>query len=321
VEYTKRLYDEPQLWSEQVQEPLAKINELAKSLLWSALSSYKKQRLNDLDNALSITKKYHYDAGDKIDSIRREVNDKFVPIANAIPEFGVYDFAPEISNYLDQIQRNFPLLLIPEKVKVDLEDENKDRVSVLFLAADPTNASRLRLGEEFREIQFYLKLAKERDRFRLEIPQLSVRPADITQALLDAKPRIVHFSGHGTPDGSLCFENQIGESHIVQPDAMEALFEQFAADVNCVLMNACYSESQANAIAKCIDYVIGMNRAISDEAAIAFAIGFYQALGAGRTIEDAYKLGCVQIRLRSISEYLTPVLIKREKYGQLPHST
>jgi hypothetical protein len=189
------------------------------------------------------------------------------------------------------------------------------------LAADPTNASRLRLGEEFREIQFYLKLAKERDRFRLEIPQLSVRPADITQALLDAKPRIVHFSGHGTPDGSLCFENQIGESHIVQPDAMEALFEQFAADVNCVLMNACYSESQANAIAKCIDYVIGMNRAISDEAAIAFAIGFYQALGAGRTIEDAYKLGCVQIRLRSISEYLTPVLIKREKYGQLPHST
>jgi hypothetical protein len=57
-----------------------------------------------------------------------------------------------------------------------------------------------------------------------------------------------------------------------------------------------------------------MNQAIGDKAAIAFAIGFYQALGAGRTIEDAYKLGCVQIRLQGIPEHLTPVLIKE---GQL----
>jgi hypothetical protein len=54
-----------------------------------------------------------------------------------------------------------------------------------------------------------------------------------------------------------------------------------------------------------------MNQAIGDKAAIAFVIGFYQALGAGRTIEDAYKLGVVQIRLQSIPEHLTPVLIKK----------
>jgi hypothetical protein len=54
-----------------------------------------------------------------------------------------------------------------------------------------------------------------------------------------------------------------------------------------------------------------MNQAIGDKAAIAFATGFYQALGAGRTIDDAYKLGCVQIRLQDIPEHLTPVLIKK----------
>jgi hypothetical protein len=54
-----------------------------------------------------------------------------------------------------------------------------------------------------------------------------------------------------------------------------------------------------------------MNQAIGDRAAIAFAIGFYQALGAGRTVEESYKLGCVQIRLQSIPEHLTPVLIKK----------
>lgn len=55
-----------------------------------------------------------------------------------------------------------------------------------------------------------------------------------------------------------------------------------------------------------------MNQAIGDKAAIAFSIGFYQALGAGRTTEEAYKLGVVQIRLQGIPEHLTPVLNKKE---------
>lgn len=189
--------------------------------------------------------------------------------------------------------------------------KSASQISILFLAADPTDASRLRLGEEFREIQEKLKLAKLRDRFRLELPQLSVRTTDITQALLDLSPRIVHFSGHGTETGALCFENQMRKAHLVHPDALAALFEQFADQVNCVLLNACYSEAQAKSIAKYIKYVIGMNKAVGDNAAIAFTIGFYQALGAGRTVEDAHKLGCVQIRLQNIPEHLTPVLIHR----------
>ncbi len=184
-------------------------------------------------------------------------------------------------------------------------------VTILFVAADPTDASRLRLGEEFREIQEKLKLAQLRERFKLELPQLSVRPPDIAQALLDTQPQIVHFSGHGASSGALCFENQTGQIQLVQSNALAALFEQFSSHVNCVLLNACYSEIQAKAIAEYITYVIGMNQAIGDKAAIAFAVGFYQALGAGRPIEDAYKLGCVQIRLQNIPEHLTPVLIKK----------
>jgi hypothetical protein len=188
--------------------------------------------------------------------------------------------------------------------------------SILFLAADPTDASRLRLGEEFREIQEQLRSVKLREQVRLELPQLSVRPADISQALLDVQPQIVHFSGHGAASGALFFENQTGQAHIVQPAALAALFEQFAHHVTCVLLNACYSEAQAWAIGEHIEYVIGMNQAISDEAAIAFAIGFYQALGAGRTIEDAFNLGCVQIQLHGVRENLTPVLFKKSMVQQ-----
>ena len=183
-------------------------------------------------------------------------------------------------------------------------------ISILFLSADPTDVTRLRLGEELREIQEKLQLAKLRERFTLE-QRMSVRPADISQAFLDVQPQIVHFSSHGTTTDALCFENLIGETHPIESAALAALFEQFADQVNCVILNACYSEIQASAISKHINYVIGMNQTISDKAAIAFVIGFYQALGAGRTAKEAYKLGCVQIRLQGIPEHLTPVLIKQ----------
>jgi len=185
-------------------------------------------------------------------------------------------------------------------------------VSILFVTADPKDKTHLRLSEEAREIQEKLQLSKWRDHF-IFYQRVSSRPEDISQALLDLQPRIVHFSGHGTSKGELCFENKIGETHPIQSDALGALFEQFANQVSCVVMNACYSEIQAKIIAQHIDYVIGMNNTIGDNSAIAFAIGFYQALGAGCSIEEAYKLGCVQIGLQGFSEYSKPVLVMKEQ--------
>lgn len=183
--------------------------------------------------------------------------------------------------------------------------------SILFLSADPTDASRLRLGQELREIQEKIQLAKLRDLFTLN-QKMSVRPADLSQALLDLKPEVVHFSGHGMSSGELCFEDETGKIHPIHPDALADLLEQFKHHIRCVILNACYSEYQAKAIAKHIDYVVGMNKAIGDKAAIAFAIGFYQALGAGRSVEDAFKLGCAQIKLHNIPESLTPILVKKD---------
>lgn len=237
--------------------------------------------------------------------------DVFVLMLGDINDVTLQSEIVNSQNFPPQINASIPNKTLSWVELKELKSKGVAMVSILFLAADPTNASRLRLGEEFREIQEKLKLAKLRDQFKLELPQLSLRPEDISQALLDTQSQIVHFSGHGTSTGALCFENPLGEIQHVQPDALAALFEQFVNQVNCVLLNACYSETQAKAIAAHIPYVIGMNQAIGDKAAIAFAIGFYQALGAGRTIDGSYKLGCLQIRLQDIPEHLTPVLIKR----------
>lgn len=193
------------------------------------------------------------------------------------------------------------------------QEQVNNKISILFLAADPTDASRLRLGEEFREINEKLRQSSQRDQFQLELPQLSTRPSDITQAMLDNAPQIVHFSGHGASTGELCFENQKGQSQLIDLEAIAALFEHFSSQVNCVLLNACYSEEQAKSIAKHVQYVIGMSNTIDDASAIAFSMGFYQALGANQSIEDAYKLGCIQIRLQNTPGHQIPVLHIKKK--------
>ncbi|AFZ27596.1 hypothetical protein Cylst_5590 [Cylindrospermum stagnale PCC 7417] len=190
------------------------------------------------------------------------------------------------------------------------------QIKILFLAADPSDVARLRLGQELRDIRERLQLAKERDRFVIESRE-SVRPGDISQAIFDVEPQIVHFSGHGTSAGELCFEDLLGNYQPVQPEALGALFELVADQINGVVLNACYSEAQAKAIAEHIPFVIGMNQAIKDQAAIAFAVGFYKALGAGKTIDKAFQFGCVEIRLQGIPAHLTPVLYIKPEVQQI----
>lgn len=167
---------------------------------------------------------------------------------------------------------------------------------ILILAANPKGTSPLRLDEEVREIDEGLRRASKRDEFLLE-QRWAVRSRDVQRAMLDVQPQIVHFSGHGEGDEGLAFEDETGQTKFVDAEALAGLFELFADQVECIILNACYSEVQADAITRHINYVIGMNRAIGDKAAIAFAVGFYDALGAGRPVEFAHKSGCVAIRL------------------------
>lgn len=208
--------------------------------------------------------------------------------------------------------------LVPVRVAMSSNKSNAARetaapagaaIPILFLAANPVDTSRLRLDEELREIQEKLQLARMRDRFVFHT-RMAVRAPDISQALLDTQPRIVHLSGHGNNVGAVYVEDRMGKSNFIEPEALADLFDLVSNSVDCVILNACFSESQAVSIARCIKYVIGMSQTISDRAAVAFSIGFYQALGADNSIEKAYKFGCAQIRLQNIPGHQTPVLVK-----------
>jgi len=185
-----------------------------------------------------------------------------------------------------------------------------DRRKILILSANPRGTVKVRLDEERREIKEGLRRSKRRDHYEIETAE-AVRTRDIHRAILDCEPNIVHFCGHGAGEEGLVFEDETGQEKSVSAEALAGLFALFANQVECIVLNACYSQVQAEAIAQHINYVIGMSKAIGDRAAIEFAVGFYDALGADKDVEFAYKLGCNTIEMAGIAEHLTPKLLTK----------
>jgi hypothetical protein len=182
---------------------------------------------------------------------------------------------------------------------------------ILFLAANPLDTDPLRLDEEIREIDEGLRRAKQSAQFDLK-QKWAVRPDDLRRAMLDYSPQFVHFAGHGTGEKGIVLENNQGLTQPVTGEALSHLFALFP-EIECVLLNACYAEIQARAIAENVPYVVGMSQSVGDRAAITFATGFYDALGAGKTVDFAYKYARSAIELSGIPEHLTPVLKVNER--------
>lgn len=180
-------------------------------------------------------------------------------------------------------------------------------IKILFLGASPIDEVRLRLDEELRDIEAGLRLATLRDQFDLK-SKWAITTKTLQQAMVEENPAIVHFSGHGDTDG-IAVVDSLGNSKLIENGALGGLFELFSGCTKCVVLNSCYSESQAREIAKHIPYVIGMKSSVEDKAAIAFSVGFYTALGAGKDIAFAYRMGTVAIKLEGISGSEIPVLL------------
>jgi CHAT domain-containing protein len=183
--------------------------------------------------------------------------------------------------------------------------------TILYLAASPKNLPHLRSDLEMRKVKEKLQLGRDRDAFRLEYCVAS-RLEDISQALLDFKPQVVHFSGHGDAAGGVYVEDETGLSELTNPDGLAKLFGQHRS-IRCVIVNACHSARLAEAMAKYVDHSVGMRCAIGDRAAIRFSVGFYQAMFAGRPVADAFTQGCAVVESSSVTEGedQTPVLFSR----------
>lgn len=190
------------------------------------------------------------------------------------------------------------------------------KVKILYFAADPLSAPRkgssprLMLDEEVRRIREKVRAAEHREMLEFDV-RLAARPDDLLQALNETRPRVVHFSGHGGT-GGLVFAGADGRRpHTVPPAALARLFQVFRGDIGVVVLNACFSLSQAEAIAQAVGCAVGTRETIHDDAAITFGASFYRALAFGQSVQAAFDQASTALALEGYGDSDLPVLVAR----------
>jgi|GEM_PF-2020041 len=189
----------------------------------------------------------------------------------------------------------------PQEVPSDGE-----RISILLVTANADG--QLKTEQEHGELDDVLAESGHGDRFTL-VACPAAQPRRLLRKLHAVRPRIVHFAGHGTRNALVLMDDVTGTA-LLPSAVIEELFRLLDEHVECVVLNACYSEGTALRIARHIPFVIGMNDAIHDTAARGFAVGFYEALAAGRPIDKAFEFGRVRIGLERQPGMSTPVLFR-----------
>lgn len=185
-----------------------------------------------------------------------------------------------------------------------------DKVRSLFFAANPLETGRLSLDIEIREITSKIRSSEYRDSIEL-VSIWAVRPDDLLQSLNTYRPRIVHFSGHGSPSGEIILVDRQGTAKPVSAEALKALFTTLKDNIQLVILNACFSKIQAEAIVQVIDCAVGMPGEIDDDSAIAFISSLYRAIGFGRSVEDAFEQGKLALILEDLAPNHLPVLLTK----------
>lgn len=132
---------------------------------------------------------------------------------------------------------------------------------------------------------------------------------DLRRTMLKEEPRIVHLAGYGSHSG-FTLEDEQGRGYTVPQEALAELFRAYSNSLRCVILNACYSVSQGQLVSLGVPYTIAMEDVLSDKAAIEFARGFYDAIGAGKEIDFAYEEGCRTVKLSAPGSAFDSVLLK-----------
>lgn len=201
---------------------------------------------------------------------------------------------------------------IPPPILQSEQREGAPRI--LFLASDPRGMGKLQLEKEY--VKIHTQLGDSAPEFNLKI-KFEPRADTLTKTLLEDRPTFVHFAGHGVgaaddfhPAG-IVLEDRQGNANVVPGLALANMFRLIKKkiDVKAVVLNACESEEQAQAISVHDIYAVGMTTEIPDKMAISFAGGFY--LGLAESPDDipfAFEMAMNNLLMEGIEGTKVPKL-------------
>lgn len=208
-------------------------------------------------------------------------------------------------------------LIQQEKRQEELQTEIEqlkaipDKITVLFLAANPIDTPALRLDEEARMISEKIRLSDYRDSVVFE-SRWAIRSSDILQAINETNPTVIHFSGHGMDTGEFLLLNPDGTHKLVTKEAIALAMSTASDTIRLVVFNACFSESQAESVVEYVDSAIGMSTSIGDKAACVFAAQLYSSIGFGLSLQSAFDQAVAELMLEGIPENNTPKLYTKD---------
>lgn len=156
--------------------------------------------------------------------------------------------------------------------------------TILILVANPQGSGSLNLLPEVRNLQEAIQRSLNKERFTIEW-RVAVQQEDLRRHILDIKPQIIHFCGHGTKEG-LVIHDENNQVKLLSNEFLADLFKNFADRLECLVLNACDTEPLAIEVAKYLNYAIGMNQEVKDKSAIAFSEAFYDAIGINQEVKD-----------------------------------
>lgn len=169
-------------------------------------------------------------------------------------------------------------------VNINIGSSNqKAKQKILFLAANPLETARLQLDKEYRIIKERLHRNTHYDFLN---PEFALTVDNLIQ-VMNQKPSIVHFAGHGEKEGIMLADAN-NEPVLMSERPLKRLFKQHHEDIKLVVLNSCYSLTQAELISKFGIYVIGIENKLKDDLALRFSAGLYIGLSEGKSIEQAY---------------------------------
>jgi CHAT domain len=187
---------------------------------------------------------------------------------------------------------------------------NTNKQVILFLSANPRGSSLIKLSEECAEIQRELKMTPNRDDFRFE-SRWAVGIDELMRHLTELDPTVIHFSSHGSNSG-LMLQDEHGQPQQVSAQALSMIINATARSARVVVLNSCYSTVQAEVLRTKVDCIVSMAGAIGDDAARAFAIRFYGALGNRRSIGNAVAQGIAALMAKQLPDEILPRCVTRD---------
>ena len=221
-------------------------------------------------------------------------------------KFSVKELLDGIEDQKDRIEKNPELKekFLEKEEKFfgmgKLEKEFSDRASILptqpkkeipkqkilFLSANPEGKNLLKPEDELNSIENKLRLGSNNNRFSICDKKFDVCADDVFDLVEKHNAELVHISAHGTDKGIL-FTNQNKTAEPLDAEALETIFED-ASKKKILILSACNSSSIALILSKSIEYTIGYEGPITEQAATFFTENFYQVYMDTSDIKDAF---------------------------------